>query len=183
MMENINGTKSPLPRRGLPVPPPEARPGGGAQRQAPGGRTFAHGVWLGSVQRGDVGPPLVGPKGSGTKSFRSDPRLQKLALGSWNATCVMVKEPELVDEVEKFRLDKVGLTLTHGKGSGTGLLERACTLSHSGVANSERRQAGVAIVVGTPQGRALLFPGAEVVKKLLGGRALGGWLRSPPGVL
>lgn len=30
-----------------------------------------------------------------------------------------MKEPELVREFEKFRLDIGGLTATHGKGSGT----------------------------------------------------------------
>ncbi|TWW56001.1 hypothetical protein D4764_09G0010510 [Takifugu flavidus] len=44
-------------------------------------------------------------------------------------------EPELVREVEKFRLDIVGPTSTHGKGSGTSLLERGWTLYHSGVAD------------------------------------------------
>ncbi|TWW59340.1 hypothetical protein D4764_06G0008700 [Takifugu flavidus] len=67
-----------------------------------------------------------------------------------NVTSLVGKEPELVCEVEKFRLDIVGLTSTHGKGSGTSLLERGWTLYHSGVADGERRRAGVAILV-TPQ--------------------------------
>ncbi|TWW52971.1 hypothetical protein D4764_0013940, partial [Takifugu flavidus] len=79
--------------------------------------------------------------------WRSDPRLHKLALGTWNVTSLVGKEPELVREVEKFRLDIVGLTSTHGKGSGTSLLERGWTLYHSGVADGERRRAGVAILV------------------------------------
>ncbi|TWW57406.1 Radial spoke head protein 4 -like protein A [Takifugu flavidus] len=41
----------------------------------------------------------------------------------------------------------VGLTSTHGKGSGTSLLERGWTLYHSGVADGERQRAGVAILV------------------------------------
>ena len=45
----------------------------------------------------------------------------------------MGKEPELVRKVEKFRLDIVGLTSTHSKGSGTSLLKRGWTLFHSGV--------------------------------------------------
>lgn len=48
---------------------------------------------------------------------------ENLALGMWNDTCLMGKEWELVRKVEKFQLDKVGLTLTHGKGSGTSLLK------------------------------------------------------------
>ncbi|TWW61044.1 hypothetical protein D4764_05G0011340 [Takifugu flavidus] len=79
--------------------------------------------------------------------WRSDPRLHKLARGTWNVTSLVGKEPELVRKVEKFRLDIVGLTLTHSKGSGTSLLERGWTLYHSGVANGERRRAGVAILV------------------------------------
>ncbi|TWW53253.1 hypothetical protein D4764_0018200 [Takifugu flavidus] len=79
--------------------------------------------------------------------WRSDSRLHKLALGTWNVTSLVGKEPELVREVEKFRLDIVGLTSTHGMGSGTSLLERGWTLYHSGVADGERRRAGVAILV------------------------------------
>ncbi|TWW70652.1 hypothetical protein D4764_17G0001350 [Takifugu flavidus] len=71
----------------------------------------------------------------------------KLALGTWNVTSLVGKEPELVREVEKFRLDIVGLTSTHGKGSGTSLLERGWTLYHYGVADGERRRAGGAILV------------------------------------
>ncbi|TWW77677.1 hypothetical protein D4764_12G0010670 [Takifugu flavidus] len=69
--------------------------------------------------------------------WQSDPRLQKLALRTWNVTSLMGKEPELVREVEKFQLDIVGLTSTHSKGSGTSLLKKGWTLYHSGVANEE----------------------------------------------
>ncbi|TWW56339.1 Plexin-A1 Semaphorin receptor NOV, partial [Takifugu flavidus] len=40
--------------------------------------------------------------------------------------------------VEKFRLDIIGLTSTHSKGSGTSLLEKGWTLYHSGITNGER---------------------------------------------
>ncbi|TWW74022.1 hypothetical protein D4764_14G0000230 [Takifugu flavidus] len=82
-------------------------------------------------------PPAGGAKGQpeGQGPWRSDSRLHKLALGTWNVTSLVGKEPELVREVEKFRLDIVGLTSTHGKGSGTSLLERGWTLYHSGVAD------------------------------------------------
>ncbi|TWW53877.1 R2DM Retrovirus-related Pol polyprotein from type II retrotransposable element [Takifugu flavidus] len=109
--------------------------------------------------------------------WRSDPRLHKLALGTWNVTSLVGKEPELVCEVEKFRLDIVGLTSTHSKGSGTSLLERGWTLYHSGVANGERRWAGVAILV-APQLSACILeftPVDERVASLrlrVGGRIL-----------
>ncbi|TWW70386.1 hypothetical protein D4764_18G0011920 [Takifugu flavidus] len=106
-------------------------------------------------------PPGEGPRGSGT----------------WNVTSLVGKEPKLVREVEKFRLDIVGLTSTHGKGSGTSLLERGWTLYHSGVADGERRQAGVAILV-APQLSACVLeftPVDERVASLrlrVGGRIL-----------
>ncbi|TWW62402.1 hypothetical protein D4764_04G0010490 [Takifugu flavidus] len=109
--------------------------------------------------------------------WRSDSRLHKLALGTWNVTSLVGKEPELVREVEKFRLDIVGLTSTHGKGSGTSLLERGWTLYHSGVADGERRRAGVAILV-APQLSACVLeftPVDERVASLrlrVGGRIL-----------
>ena len=163
MMNKINGLVCPSPGRGSPGPPPGARPGGGARGRAPGGRAYTHGAWPGTARRDYVGPPsrrLTTSRrgqrgrvhcelGSGRRRgpWRSDPRLQKLALGTWNVTSLVGKEPELVREVEKFRLDIVGLTSTHSKGSGTSLLERGWTLFHSGVATGERRRAGVAILI------------------------------------
>ncbi|TWW73571.1 hypothetical protein D4764_15G0009650 [Takifugu flavidus] len=80
-------------------------------------------------------------------------------------------------EVEKFRLDIVSLTLTHGKGSGTSLLERGWTLYHSGVADGERRRAGLAILV-APQLSACILEFTVVDERVasprlwLGGRIL-----------
>ncbi|KAK0131118.1 Craniofacial development protein 2 [Merluccius polli] len=71
--------------------------------------------------------------------------------GTWNVTSLVGKEPELV-----FRLDIVGLTSTHSKGSGTSLLERGWTLFHSGVATGERRWAGVAILIAPRLGACML---------------------------
>ncbi|KAK0132400.1 Craniofacial development protein 2 [Merluccius polli] len=95
--------------------------------------------WLTTSRRGQrrrVQCELGGGRRPGP--WWSDLRLQKLALGTWNVSSLVGKEPELVREVEKFRLDIVGLTSTHSKGSGTSLLERGWTLFHSGVATDER---------------------------------------------
>ncbi|KAK0155407.1 LINE-1 retrotransposable element ORF2 protein [Merluccius polli] len=169
------------------------RPGGGARRRAPGGRAYTHGARPGTARKDDVGPPsrrlttsrrgqrgrvqceLGGGRRRGP--WRSDPRLQKLALGTWNITSLVGKEPELVREVEKFRLDIVGLTSTHSKGSGTSLLERGWTLFHSGVATGERRRAGVAILIAPRLGASMLefTPVDERVASLrlrVGGRIL-----------
>ena len=79
-------------------------------------------------------------------------------------------------EVEKFRLDRVGLD-THSKGSGTSLLEGGWTLFHSRVADSERRWAGVAIRVAPQLSTCMLefTPVSERVASLrlwVGGRML-----------
>ncbi len=50
-------------------------------------------------------------------------------------------------EVERFRLDIVGLTSTHSMVFGTRLLERGWTLHFSGVARGERRRAGVGLLI------------------------------------
>ena len=123
--------------------------------------------------RGRVQCELGGSRRRGP--WRSDPRLQKLALGTWNVTSLVGKEPELVREVEKFRLDIVGLTSTHSVGSGTSLLERGWTLFHSGVATGERRRAGVAILIAPRLGACTLefTPVGERVASLrlrVGGR-------------
>ncbi|KAI3352990.1 hypothetical protein L3Q82_019560 [Scortum barcoo] len=52
-----------------------------------------------------------------------------------------------VREVERYRLEIVGLTSTHSLGSGTQLLERGWTLHYSGVAQGERRRAGVGLLI------------------------------------
>uniref|UniRef100_A0A3B5PZQ4 Endonuclease/exonuclease/phosphatase domain-containing protein n=1 Tax=Xiphophorus maculatus TaxID=8083 RepID=A0A3B5PZQ4_XIPMA len=118
---------------------------------------------------------MGGSRGRGP--WRSDPRLQKLALGTWNVTSLVGKEPELVREVERFRLEIVGLTSTHGSGSGTSLLERGWTYFHSGVAQGERRRAGVGILVAPHLGACTLgfTPVNERVASLrlrVGGRVL-----------
>ncbi|TWW64123.1 hypothetical protein D4764_03G0011310 [Takifugu flavidus] len=97
--------------------------------------------------------------------------------GTWNVTSLVGKEPKLVREVEKFPLDIVGLTLTHSKGSGTSLLKRGWTLYHSGVADGERRRAGVAIIVALQLSACILefTPVDERVASLrlrVGGRIL-----------
>ncbi|KAI3376921.1 hypothetical protein L3Q82_000017 [Scortum barcoo] len=141
------------PGLALPGPHPGARPGVGARRRAPGGRVFAHGTRPGSARNGDVGPPSSrlttrrkvheGPVQCGLGSSRGggprrpNPWNKTLAIGTWNVTSSLGgKEPELVREVERYRLEIVGLTSTHSLGSGTQLLERGWTLHYSGVAQA-----------------------------------------------
>ncbi|KAI3353743.1 hypothetical protein L3Q82_004980 [Scortum barcoo] len=126
----------------LPGAPPWSQAWGwGSQARAPGGRVFAHGTRPGSARNGDVGPPssrlttrrkvhegrcnvvwvAVVAGGLG----RPNPWTKTLAIGTWNVTSLGGKEPELVREVERYRLEIVGLTSTHSSlGSGTQLLER-----------------------------------------------------------
>jgi exonuclease III len=67
-------------------------------------------------------------------------------IGTWNVTSLYGKEQELVQEIEKYRLDIVGLSSTHSKGSGTVNLEKGWTLYYSGVNVQERGKAGVGIL-------------------------------------
>ncbi|KAI3357796.1 hypothetical protein L3Q82_016188 [Scortum barcoo] len=156
-------------------PHPGARPGVGARRRAPGGRVFAHGTRPGSARNGDVGPPssrlttrrkvhegavqcgLGSSRGRGPR--RPNPWTKTLAIGTWNVTSLGGKEPELVREVERYRLEIVGLTSTHSlgsEGSGTQLLERGWTLHYSGVAQGERRRAGVGLLIAPQLSRHVL---------------------------
>ena len=59
-------------------------------------------------------------------------------------------------EVERYRLEIVGITSTHGLDSGTTLLERGWTLHHSGVAHGERRRAGVGLLIAPQLSRHVL---------------------------
>ncbi len=99
--------------------------------------------------RGSGGSRRRGPR-------QPDPWTRKLALGKWNVTSLAGKEPEIVREVERFRLEIVGITSTHGWGSGTTLLERGWTLHHSGVAHGERRRAGVGLLIAPQLSRHVL---------------------------
>ena len=153
MTKNIFYSESSLPGCGLPEPRPGARPGAGhngerlvigplsmglgqaqpkkvAWEPLPRGSPPAGGAKLGQVQEVLGSSRRQGP-------WRSYHELQKLALGTWNVTSLMGKEPVLVRKVEKFWLDIVSLTSTHGNGSWTSLLERGWNLYHSGFAESE----------------------------------------------
>ena len=57
------------------------------------------------------------------------------------------KEPELLLEVEQYRLEIVGLTSMHNLGSGTQLLYRGWTSFYYGVARGEKQQAGVGLLI------------------------------------
>jgi len=166
-------TEATLPGQGKPGHPPGARPRRGARRRASGGRAFAHGARSGSArknimeQQSPCGPTtrrenyrgrvLCRPGGGpGGRPGRADSRQHRLALGTWNVTSLAGKEPELVQEVERYQLDIVGLTSTHNMGSGTKLLEKGWTLSFSGVAQGERRRAGVGILTSPRLSAAVL---------------------------
>ncbi|KAI3373212.1 hypothetical protein L3Q82_006527 [Scortum barcoo] len=152
--------------------PAVSRPELSIKRRAPGGRVFAHGTRPGSARNGDVGPPSSrltthrkvheGPVQCGLGSSRGreprrpNPWNKTLAIGTWNVTSLGGKEPELVREVERYRLEIVGLTSTHSLGSGTQLLERGWTLHYSGVAQGERRRAGVGLLIAPQLSRHVL---------------------------
>ncbi|KAK3512519.1 hypothetical protein QTP70_015647, partial [Hemibagrus guttatus] len=155
-----------------PGPHPGARPGVGARRRVPGGRVFACGTWPGTARKNDVGPPSRRPStrrkehkgpvpcvlgsGHGQGPRRPRPWTKNLAFGTWNVTSLGGKEPELVREVERYRLEIVGLASTHSLGSGTKLLERGWTLFFSGVPHGERRQAGVGLLIAPQLSRHVL---------------------------
>ncbi|KAK3564675.1 hypothetical protein QTP86_024820 [Hemibagrus guttatus] len=87
---------------------------------------------------------------------RPKPWTKNLAFGTWNVTSLGGKEPELVREVERYRLEIVGLASTHSLGSGTQLLERGWTLFFSGVPHGERHRAGVGLLIASQLSRHVL---------------------------
>ena len=68
-------------------------------------------------------------------------------MGTWNVTLLGGIEPELVREVERYRLVIVWLPSTHSLGTETQLLERGWTLFHPGVVRGERQRAGVGLLI------------------------------------
>lgn len=90
-----------------------------------GGLTIHQRIHRGSVQCGLGSRQRRG-------SWWSDPWLVKLTLGTWNVTSLVWKEPELVQEEERYWFDIVGLASTYSSGSGTKLFERGWTLYYAG---------------------------------------------------
>ncbi|KAK7939601.1 hypothetical protein WMY93_002927 [Mugilogobius chulae] len=172
LMNSIKTRTVTSPGLALPGPHPGARLGVGDLRRAPGGRAFAHGARPGPARTSDMGQPSCGltthrgfqggrvhrglDGSRGQVPRRPGPHTQPLAVGTWNVTSLGGKEPELVQEVERYRLDIVGLTSTHSSGSGTQLLERGWTLHFSGVAHGERRRAGVGLLIAPQLSRHVL---------------------------
>ena len=93
---------------------------------------------------------MGGSGGDGPRQPR--PGRQRLTLGTWNVTPPGGKEPELVQEVDRYWLDLVGLASTHSIGSGSKLLERGWTLVAKGV----RRRADVGILTSPRLSAAVL---------------------------
>ncbi|KAI3355167.1 hypothetical protein L3Q82_017874, partial [Scortum barcoo] len=127
------------------------------QASAPGGRVFAHGTqpglraqpematWArlpvgsppaGRSMRGRCNVVLGSSRGNGGLDA-PNPWTKTLAIGTWNVTSLGGKEPELVREVESF-------------------LERGWTLHYSGVAQGERRRAGVGLLIAPQLSRHVL---------------------------
>ena len=67
-------------------------------------------------------------------------------FGTWNVTSLTGKEPELVDEAIRYRLDIVGVSSTKRKGNGTLVLNKRWQLFYSGVDPALHAQAGVGIL-------------------------------------
>ncbi|KAI3360637.1 hypothetical protein L3Q82_002502 [Scortum barcoo] len=117
----------------LPTGPGRAQPEMATWARLPVGSPPRRKVHEGPVQCG------LGSSSRGREPRRPNPWNKTLAIGTWNVTSLGGKEPELVREVERYRLEIVGLTSTHSLGSGIQLLERGWTLHYSGVAQGERR--------------------------------------------
>ncbi|KAJ0005933.1 hypothetical protein NQD34_015827 [Periophthalmus magnuspinnatus] len=102
-------------------------------------------------------------------SRRRGPRRPDMDTSSGDMECHLAggKEPELVREVERYRLDIVGLASTQSLGSGTQLPERGWTLHFSGVALGERRRAGVGLLIAPQLSRFMLGFGSWTGLSLL----------------
>ena len=80
------------------------------------------------------------------KFYRNREREQKLHIGTWNVTSLTGKEPELVDEAIRYRLDIVRVSSTKRKGNGTLVLNKTWKLFYSSVDPGLHAQVGVRIL-------------------------------------
>lgn len=70
-----------------------------------------------------------------------------MQIGTWNVRSITGKEKELVDEFERSKIDILALTETKKKGRGIEKVDNNHILLYSGVPQSTRAQAGVALLV------------------------------------
>ncbi|KAI3377917.1 hypothetical protein L3Q82_009047, partial [Scortum barcoo] len=109
------------------------------------------------VHEGPVQCGLGSSRGRGPRRPNPwNPWNKTLAIGTWNVTSLGGRSLSSCEEVERYRLEIVGLTSTHSLGSGTQLLERGWTLHYSGVAQGERRRAGVGLLIAPQLSRHVL---------------------------
>ncbi|KAK3560252.1 hypothetical protein QTP86_004002 [Hemibagrus guttatus] len=108
----------------------------------------------------------------GWRPRRPKPWTNNLAFGTWNVTSLGGKEPELVREVERYRLEIVGIASTHSLGSGTQLLERGWTLFFSGVPHARYRCLNVVSAYG-PNGSVEYPTFLETLRGVLEGAPTG----------
>src|SRR5271155_2395050 len=155
-----------LPGPGIPGHVPGARPGDGARR-ASGGRPFprrpvglspkelrgpapdhqeaASGKFATYPSRGEgEARCLIGTLGETQNRHR---RRRDVHIGAWNVTTLAGKEPELVEEAIRYRLDIVGVSSTKRKGKGTMALDHGWQLFYSGVDPSIHAQTGVGFLI------------------------------------
>ena len=68
-------------------------------------------------------------------------------FGTWNVRGLSGKEHELVEEINKYKIDILGITETKTKEQGIGMTIGNYTFIHSGVSKEERARAGVGIII------------------------------------
>ena len=80
------------------------------------------------------------------KLYRNREQGQKLHIGIWSVTSLTGKEPKLVEEAIRYRLDIVGVSSTKRKGSGTLILNKRWQLFYAGADPALHSQAGLGIL-------------------------------------
>jgi exonuclease III len=70
-----------------------------------------------------------------------------MRFGTWNIKSLNGKEVEIVREIEKYRLELLGLSEVKKKGSGEKCLEKDFILRYSGVPATNEAKEGVGVIV------------------------------------
>lgn len=80
----------------------------------------------------------------GVKGVRGN---NNLKIGTWNLTSLRGKECELVQEMEEYKIQIMGISETKKCGKGKTKIAESCTMYYSGVDKDHRAKEGVGIVV------------------------------------
>lgn len=91
--------------------------------------------------------------GCGWSTRRMDKARNRIRFGTWNITSLTGKELEIIQEIEKYKVQVLGLAEIKKKGSGLMNMDKGYVLRYSGSPRGNRTTEGVGIIMSSEMDR------------------------------